>query len=178
MRKFSGDSTNKSRLDPELFLKDKDIQKFASLLSSIKQKHGLSTQDILKIVEEKILIPVCIFDNEELSPFETIVKFLVENKAQKYSVIAKTLNRDDRTIWATYNKSHTKLPKPFVLRDCDSIPLEVFSNREFSVSENLVGYLKETLGYKNSTIAKLLHRNDRTVWTVYSRLVKKREVVT
>ena len=39
--------------------------------------------------------------------------------------------------------------------------------------ESVVKYLKENLNLKYSEIAKLLNRNDRTIWTTYSNSRKK-----
>jgi len=56
-----------------------------------------------------------------------------------------------------------------------SIPSSVFQNRNLSVLEAMVVYLKEDKSLKYSEIAKLLNRDDRTIWTVYNRAKKKRD---
>ena len=54
-----------------------------------------------------------------------------------------------------------------------NIPVSIFDDRRLGVLESLVFYLRENLSLKNSEIAKLLNRDDRTIWTVYNRVKKK-----
>ena len=54
-----------------------------------------------------------------------------------------------------------------------NIPLSIFDDRRLGVLESLVLYMRDTLSLKNSEIAKLLNRDDRTIWTVYNRVNKK-----
>ena len=49
---------------------------------------------------------------------------------------------------------------------------KVFSEKRLSVLESVVGYLKEK-GLKNSEIAKFLGKDQRNVWTIYSRYKKR-----
>lgn len=53
------------------------------------------------------------------------------------------------------------------------IPSQIFQNRSLSVLESLVKYLKEEKNLTYSEIARLLNRDDRTIWTVYARVKKK-----
>ena len=55
------------------------------------------------------------------------------------------------------------------------IPSSIFQDRELSVLEAMVEYFKEKKGMKYSEIARLINRDDRTVWTVYKRAKKKRD---
>ncbi len=53
------------------------------------------------------------------------------------------------------------------------IPSSIFRDRSVSVLEAIVEYLKgRDMTYHE--IAILLNRDDRTIWTVYSRTKKKR----
>ncbi len=54
-----------------------------------------------------------------------------------------------------------------------AIPVEVLRDRELSVMEAIVCYLKEDQGLTYSQIATMLNRDDRTVWTMYHRATKK-----
>ena len=54
-----------------------------------------------------------------------------------------------------------------------NIPSHIFKNRKLKVLEALVKYLKEERQLSYHEIAVLLNRNDRTIWTVYSRVKKK-----
>jgi hypothetical protein len=55
-----------------------------------------------------------------------------------------------------------------------SIPSDIFRDRSISVLEAMVEYLKDELNLSFHEIAKMLNRDDRTVWTCYSRAKKKR----
>jgi hypothetical protein len=55
-----------------------------------------------------------------------------------------------------------------------SIPLEVVCDREVSIFETIVEFLKDKYGLTYHEIAVLLKRDDRTIWTVYNRAKKKR----
>lgn len=55
-----------------------------------------------------------------------------------------------------------------------NIPSIIFTDRRLSVLEILVEYLKDEKNLNYSEIARLLNRDDRTIWTVYQRAKKKR----
>ena len=178
-RKNSGFNSKNSSFDllnqhlksPDDFANALDI-----LINYIAQEKGIGSDEIIKlIVKEKKSkeIPVCIF-NDKLSALETIVKYLKENLNLKYSEIAKLLNRNDRTIWATYSNSRKKLTERFVIEENKFfIPASIISNRSFSVLESIVSYLKDNLNLRYSQIALMLHRDQRTIWTVYNRRRRK-----
>jgi transcriptional regulatory protein LevR len=56
-----------------------------------------------------------------------------------------------------------------------NIPTSIFRDRSLSVLEAVVEYLKEHHNLNYHQIARLLNRDERTVWTVYSRAKKKRK---
>ena len=56
-----------------------------------------------------------------------------------------------------------------------SIPSSIFKDRALSVLEVLTEFLKEQEGLTYHEIAVLLGRDDRTIWTCFSRAKKKRE---
>lgn len=55
------------------------------------------------------------------------------------------------------------------------IPHFIFQDRTLSVLEVIAEYLKEKRNMSFHEIAVALKRDDRTIWTVYSRAKKKRE---
>jgi len=57
------------------------------------------------------------------------------------------------------------------------MPLRILQDRNVAVLEAIVEYLKQEKGLKYSEIAKLLNRDQRTIWTVYSRVKKKRRSI-
>ena len=55
------------------------------------------------------------------------------------------------------------------------IPSRIFKDRSVSVLEAIVEYMKDDLDLTLHDIAQLLNRDDRTIWTVFSRTKKKRQ---
>jgi len=149
------------------------------LVITISKKYDLSQNDILNLLKEEKIneenIPVSVF-NSELSTLETIVKYLHEEYGLKFSEIGKLLNRDARAIWNTYHKSLDKFHGKLKVVDTGYVvPVSVFTLRKFGVLEILVHYLKDHYHLKFVNIASILKRNQRTVWTVYSRYKKKEQ---
>ncbi|MEM2090038.1 MAG: hypothetical protein QXL88_03065, partial [Candidatus Pacearchaeota archaeon] len=142
-------------------------------IAEIKEKYNLTTEEIIRLLEEKKEeIPVSIF-TENLGALEAVVKYMKEELKMNYSEIAKRLNRDERTIWITYrNALKKKKEKLDVKATKFFVPISIFAERRLSILESLVRYLKE----KNLTyaeIAKLLNRDQRNIWTINSRARKK-----
>ena len=55
-----------------------------------------------------------------------------------------------------------------------SFPSSALKNRDISILEAVVVYLKDKKGFTYHEIALLLNRDDRTIWTCYNRALKKR----
>ena len=56
-----------------------------------------------------------------------------------------------------------------------SIPSAVFRDRTLKPLEAVVEYLHDHHKLTLHQIAKLLNRDDRTIWTVYNRATRKRQ---
>ncbi|MBU1199336.1 MAG: hypothetical protein KKF46_03395 [Nanoarchaeota archaeon] len=120
--------------------------------------------------EDEIYLPVSLFSNE-LTPLQLIVKYLKENFDINNKKIALLLNRDPKTTWTIYN--NIKDRKPISPEDSSlQIPLSIFKDRKISAFEALVSYLKK-LDLNYADIARLIKKDQRTIWTVYSRARKK-----
>lgn len=155
-----------------------DLNKLKTLFQELKSKYNLSTNQLLeflessfKLFEKEDLIPISIFQSN-LAPLEALTKYLKENLNYKFSKIASLLNRDQRTIWSAYQSTKNKKIKLNIKSEI-LVPLSIFSNRKFSILESLVTYLKGKYDFTFHKIALHLNRNDRTIWTVYSRAKKK-----
>lgn len=166
-----------------LFLKLKQRLKISSedLLELIKiielqQKTKLSSENLSKLIKESYFVPIEIFRTRELAPLETLTKYLKENLNLSLKEISKLLNRTHRAIWGAYKPSIKKYKSKFTIKDQKIlVSISIFSNRKFSILESLVKFLKEEHNMTYHEIAVLLNRNDRTIWTVYSRVKKKAE---
>lgn len=54
------------------------------------------------------------------------------------------------------------------------VPVGLFRDRSLAALEIMVEYLHDDKKLAFCEIAKLLNRDDRTIWTVYNRAKKKR----
>lgn len=61
-----------------------------------------------------------------------------------------------------------------LIQEEHTIPVSIFSTK-LAPLESLVKYLKENLNLTYSEIAKLLNRNERTIWTAYKFAIKKKK---
>ena len=161
----------------------KEEKEFGELINDFKRRHDLSQYDIIDLIvkEDEIkeradAIPAYIFDNDALGCFEAIVKFLRERVCLSNKKIALMLDRDQSTVAVTYLRARRKMPQSFIPKETDFfIPISSIKNRKMSVLETIVSHLKENYRLTYHNIALLLHRDDRTVWTVYQRALKKRK---
>jgi len=160
-------------INTELLGKDKSLGALKLLLEHFKEEYELTPGQLLELIVGKTHqegIPLSAFSNEKLSSLEIIVKYLKENQGKTYHQIAVLLNRDDRTIWSTYNNSIKKHKQSLKIRESEVfIPFEIFSLRKLSVLESLVIYLKDNLGYSFNRISDLLLKDYQTIYTTYRR---------
>lgn len=135
-------------------------------------KTGKGKKKKRKIIIDDLSIPITIFTNK-LGGLEALSKYLKENLDLTYHEIALLLERNDRTIWTAYNKSTKKqLQKIKIKKTLVHIPSSIFKNRKLTIFEAIVVYLKDK-GMKYVEIAELLNRDQRNIWTIYNRTLKK-----
>lgn len=158
---------------------DKSFQILKLAIDDLKDKYKLTSSEIISLIEQKpiskeILIPVSIFEAEDLSALEAICKYLKEELELSYSRIALLLNRDSRTIWTTYTNAIKKLKEKLPAKESRFlIPVSIFANRKLSVLEAIVGYLKDNFNLRYSEIAILMNRDGRNIWSFYNHYKKK-----
>ena len=152
-------------------LTDEEIKQFKELLERV-------TGDYLEqLKHRRDSVPVGIFV-KELSPLQAVVKYLKESLDYSHKKISVLLNRSPKTVWQAYDSSRERFPDAFDISISKYfIPLSMLAQRDFSILELVVAHLKEEYGLENNQLAKLLHRDGRTIWTAYSRLTKKRKVI-
>lgn len=166
-----GETTDKLVFKLNSLSNEGKIALISRLINELKQIEA----GIASAYQKNELIPIGVFDNNVLGSLEAIVKYMKENGI-KFSKIAKVLNRSSKTIWATYHKAGIKMPSHFgSISSKIMIPASVFANREFSVLETVVAFIKD-LDYTNHEVGQMLRLDDRTIWTVYDRVKKKRGV--
>jgi IS30 family transposase len=113
-------------------------------------------------------IPLKLFSNRKLGVLEVIVKYLKENQNLPYNEIASLLNRDDRTIWTSYNKAIKKHKDKFSQNNTDTIDISIFHDRKQAPLQALVNHLKEK-GMSYKKIAEALNRSYKTIWITNKR---------
>jgi DNA-directed RNA polymerase specialized sigma24 family protein len=139
----------------------------------LKEKYGIDLRNLLEIAKEEkeLEIPVIIF-RQKIRPAEALCKYLKENLGLRYSEIAKIINRNDRTVWINYRNAIGKMKEKIRTDRKMSVSINIFSDRRLSILESIVKYLKEK-GYRNYEIAQLLGKDQRNIYTLYSRTKKK-----
>lgn len=137
----------------------------------VKFLNSLTKEELIEIIvsEKQEKIPLTIFLNN-LAPLESIVKYLKENKGMTIQKISEKLDRSNKTIWTTYN--NVKKQKLAVKETQYNIPISFFAKKT-SILETTVYYLKKNHDLTLHQIAQSLNRNDRTIWTIYHRALKK-----
>lgn len=152
--------------------KDKRFLELGKLLRELEQEYGLSKKQIIELSEE-IIIPISIF-NENLSAFETIVKYLIENRAFTLRNASIITNRTKQGVWQAYHNAKKKYPRKFLVESSPyDFPLSIISDKRYSILESIVVYLRDSYQLSYAKIASLLCRDQRTIWTVYNRAKKK-----
>ena len=118
--------------------------------------------------ENALLIPISIFSTN-LAPSEALIKYLKETHDINYHEISTLINRNERGVWASYQRALKKMPSKFQISDTIFVPVSIFSDNKFSILECLISYLKDVKQMKNSKIAILLNKNPSNIWTIYNR---------
>jgi hypothetical protein len=162
---------------------DFEIEKRLLATLNYLKKQGFSSEEIIKLVnkllkvevKEEVKVPISVFKNDQLSALETIVKYLRENLLLSFKQIASLTNRNEVALAVSYRNARKKLSAKFPEEISPYfIPVSILQDRNLSVLENIVSYLKDTFDLAYHKIALLLNRNDRTIWTVYQRAKKKK----
>jgi hypothetical protein len=120
--------------------------------------------------EDEIYLPISIFKSS-MAPLQALVKYLKETRGLRNRSIASLLDRDVRTVWSTYAAVKSKKTSP-VQETGDVIPLSIFKSSKLSILESLVSYLRQK-GLSYADIARLIGKDQRTVWTVNARFKRK-----
>ncbi|MBT3538496.1 hypothetical protein HN698_00160 [Candidatus Woesearchaeota archaeon] len=148
-----------------------------SLMNLMKEQQDLTLQDTIDLykgaqTESKQAIPLSIFSSA-LSPLESLCRYLKDYSGLTYRQIAHLINRDERGIWTTYQRSLKKLEGELPINKEILLPIDIFKVRNLSVLEALVKYLVDSYGYTAYKVAKLLNKNPSALTTVYKRVLEK-----
>jgi len=160
----------KEKLTEEEFL----VNMIKQVTARLKKEYHYSSETISELgaKEAQLLIPIQIFA-AELAPSEALVKYLKEEHDLNYHEISELINRNERGVWASYQRAKKKMPSKFDIKEPIMIPISVFANKKFSILECLITHLKDVRGVKGAKIAKLLNKHPANIWTIYNRANKK-----
>jgi hypothetical protein len=154
-----------------------DLKTLFKLMSSDKNKILVRS-----LFDEPCGIPISIF-RSTLAPLEAVVKYLIENKGITIKIASMLLNRSASSLYTTYNVSKKKMKESFLISQNITnsssqniiVPYTLFDNRNHSILETLVTYLRYDCGMKLCEIALVLSKSYSTVKTVSRRHTKKDE---
>lgn len=152
------------------------VKLLGEIAQRLKSEYGYVNEQLVRVYGEEglteVLIPVSIF-SVGLCPSEALTKYLKEEKQLTYHEIAVLIHRNERGVWANYQRAVKKRASRLEISETDSVAVSVFQNDGLSILECLVSYLKDVRHLKNSKIAKLLNKNPSNIWVVYKRAKQK-----
>lgn len=155
----------------------RDVEKLIGSLGAVLgelQSRGVGASDALMLANLQRGVPLSVF-NSSLGALESIVKYMREELLLDYVTIARMLGKNSGPIGVTYRRSLVKLKKSLDTSSKESIPFEALrenSAKGLSVFESVAYHLARQ-GHDWHEIARILHRHDKTVWTVLDRAKRK-----
>jgi hypothetical protein len=63
------------------------------------------------VKKARMLVPLDVFSNRNIGMLETLSAYLKEKRGMNFHQIGLCLNRNERTIWASYNSARKKRQK-------------------------------------------------------------------
>jgi len=158
-----------------------DLQALNTFIEHFTEKHKITLEEsfeLLKNLNEKseksVLIPSSILKEKNLGILESIIKHLKEDFNFNYHQISILLERDERAIWVAYNKASKKNQGKLIVSEPNYwLPIFLFRNDALGPLESISIYLHDTGNLAFNQIAKLLDRDNRTIWACYHNGKKK-----
>jgi len=145
------------------------LQKIRESSEYLSRKYKITVAQVMEAAEASAnFIDAGIFRNKP--PLEAVC---CEMKRKGFSTgeIAKRLGRSYKTIWNTLRRAGERCEEN--IKTGVIIPISALGNPKLGVLESAVRFLKDEEGMRLSSIAKLLKRDYRTVWTAYWKAKEK-----
>jgi len=153
-------------------------QVLQNLLKELVKEQDFKLSQLVKIFQEakeEQMIPLSIF-SYKLHPLESLSKYLKEVEKLSYQKIALLLDRNDKSVWAAYQRSKKKMRAKFIFgKEMYNIPISIFADHNFSLLENVVIYLFKIHQLTNPQIAKLLKKSPNSIAVLKKRALEKDE---
>ncbi|NOZ81007.1 MAG: hypothetical protein GXP63_05010 [DPANN group archaeon] len=150
------------------------------LLDLLEKKHHISYSELITLLQKrqeeqlKGRVPARLFADRKLGVLEILVRYLKDHRQMSFKEIGKIIQRDNRTIWASYHNACQKRQKMQLPKKPQIyIPLVSFADRRLGPAENVIYHLHAKEQIPFSRIAELLRRDPRTVWTAFAHAKKK-----
>lgn len=151
-------------------------QLLKQLLGYLHKHQNLQLAEVIALFQEaknEALIPVSIFSHA-LPPMGALTKFLRENEHLSYQEIATILHRDQRSIWASYQRAGRRWKARFTpTAETYFLPLSLFQDRSFSILESVVLHLHEVYHLSPKQMGKLLHKSPNSMAVLLKRAREK-----
>ena len=157
----------------------KNLDALNVFIENTAEKYSISFDEILyrlrkKEVETDIVIPSFILRDGNLGILEAVTKYLKEEIKLTYHKIAVVLNRDDRVVWVTCSKAMKKKKERFAVAEPNYwLPVSVFAETNLGPLEAISKYLIDEAKLDFNEAAKLLSRDNRSIWACYNRSKSK-----
>ncbi len=149
-------------------IQETDLVQLQERFDRFRAKYDLSAEEVFGLLEGEDKLPVSIF-NDKLSPLETVVKFLRENMDKSFKEIAGLLDKEVSSCWLAYRNSKRKYPRSYSYSYSKyDIPFDALKSGS-SLLGAIVVFIKDNFEISYHDIGELLHRNEKTIWTVYNR---------
>lgn len=130
--------------------------------------NGMTVADLASADRASPFVPIAAF-RSDLTPLETIVKFLREERGMRLVDIAAVVGRDQRAIGVTYARVARKMPGPLPGGSSHVLfPAVLLRDEALTPAEHVVRFLRDA-GFSHAEIARMLGRDGRTVWTLDAR---------
>ena len=153
-------------------------QLLKAILQKMSREHNLQLPELIQTFQkakQEASVPLSIFTHS-LDPAEAIYKFLRENEGFSFQKISLETNRNQKSVWATYQRAWKKKKQKFIsTEEKYYFPLSLFKDRSYSLLESIILYLKITYNLSNPQIAKLLHRSPNCIAVLMKRARDKHE---
>lgn len=161
---------------------DNDLQALNTFMENFSDKYQISYDQLLEQLRKMqqgsskpVLIPSSILREKKLGILEAVTKYFKEVLSLSYHQIAILLKRDDRVVWTTYNRAIKKKPDGLLIKEPNVwLPVSIFTN-SLGPMEAITLYLHDKLNLTFNEIAKLIDRDNRSIWACYHKAKKKDE---
>ena len=127
----------------------------------------ISVLNTLHQITSEKTVPLSIFQRK-LYPLEALTYYLHKDQHLTFAEIGRTLHKNERSIWAAFQRSTQKKHYLLPISSPISIPLSIFTSTP-SLQTSLILYLKNTHHLSTKKIASLLNTSPNSISTVAKR---------